>query len=115
MRIALLLLLLSATAQAAPPPNADPVLHEWFEHQYSIGKSFCCNEADGHILNETEWRTNGKGYDVNINGKWYAIPPEAMVDVRRGGPNPTGHAVVWYKIKGDDDVTIFCFAQGFEG
>ena len=48
----------------------------------------------------------GKWY-VPIDGTHYEIQPNQLLD----GPNPTGHAVVWYDGAGDH-VTIFCFAPG---
>jgi hypothetical protein len=33
---------------AAPPPNADPQRHIWFERQRSIVGTWCCNTADGY-------------------------------------------------------------------
>lgn len=100
---------------AAPPPDANPELHGWFDRQYSVKGTYCCDVSDGHILDEEDWRSVGTGYEVRINGKWLAIPPDAIRDSKRGGANPTGHAIVWYRIDVTGTVTIFCFAEGFEG
>jgi hypothetical protein len=110
-----ILLLLMSFAQAAPPPGAPGEYHEWFEKQRSIGSMPCCSVADGHILNEDEWRATGSGYEVRINDEWIPVPATAMRDIVIGGANPTGHAVVWYLITSTKDVRIYCFAQGFEG
>jgi hypothetical protein len=111
----LLFSLFAFQARSDPPPGANPAFHAWFEKQYSINGRWCCNEADGHILDDSDWRTNGSGYEVRINGNWKLIPPPAMRNTETGGPNPTGHAVVWYIIGGTGDIYIYCFAQGFEG
>ena len=80
---------------AVPPPDVgrDVALHSWFEHQHSLNGDWCCNVADGHILDETEWRASGDYYEVWINHAWRAVPATALRDPH-GGPNPTGHAVV---------------------
>jgi hypothetical protein len=106
-----LVLLLSPPAAAAPPPDADPTLHIWFERQRSVRGVLCCSIADGHILGDDEWRTNGSFYEVYIQGEWHRIQPTQLRDPA-GGPNPTGHAVVWYTVR--DRLIIYCFAPGVE-
>jgi hypothetical protein len=101
-----------AVACAAPPPNPDPVLHQWFESQHSVAGAWCCNIADGYILADQDWRHAGDHYEARIDGIWYPIPPDALRDPH-GGANPTGAAIVWY-LRADDDLRIFCFAPGFE-
>jgi hypothetical protein len=107
-----LLIAMSTAAIAAPPPNADPALHAWFEKQNNIDGFFCCSLADGHILSDDEWRSNKGIYEVRISGQWYPVSPGWVRDTA-GGPNPTGHAIVWY---GDDGygVHLYCFAPGPE-
>lgn len=99
-------------AHAAPSPDADPDLHEWFEHQHSVAGAWCCNVADGMVLADRDWRHAADQYEVRIDGQWRAIPPDALRDPH-GGPNPTGAAIVWFA-RVLDDVRIFCFAPGFE-
>jgi hypothetical protein len=101
-----------AVACAAPPPNPDPVLHQWFETQHSVVGSWCCDVADGFILADKDWHQDGDHYEVRIGGQWHPIPSEALRDPL-GGPNPTGAAIVWYRGEGAD-LRIFCFAPGFE-
>lgn len=99
----------------AAPAGADlngPV-HAWFEAQHSISGAWCCNLSDGHLLEDTDWRQDGKGYQVHIEGEWLAIPDTALRDPR-GGPNPTGKAIVWYTT-GVYGTHIYCFAPGFQG
>jgi hypothetical protein len=107
----LLFLLLMPPAAAAPPPDADPTLHTWFERQRSARGVLCCSIADGHILSDEEWRTNGAFYEVYIQGEWHRIQPAQLRDPA-GGPNPTGRAIVWYTVR--DRLIIYCFAPGVE-
>ena len=99
-------------AGAAPPPNPDPVLHQWFETQHSVAGAWCCDVADGFILSDNDWHQQGDHYEVRIGGQWHPIPADAIRDPH-GGPNPTGAAIVWYRGSGED-LRIFCFAPGFE-
>ena len=119
--IALLLAALPViTAKADPPGNIDidPALHAWFERQHNLRGGWCCNLGDGHIIEDTEWKTSESGYQVLIAGKWYKVDSDTL---RRsdGDPNPTGKAIVWYRGYGNRDgdfawVTIYCFAPGTE-
>jgi hypothetical protein len=53
---------------------------------------------------------------LRIEGDWHApesdVPATSLRDPL-GGPNPTGHAVVWWTQAGDEKV-ILCFAPGNE-
>jgi hypothetical protein len=100
------LVLLAATARADPPPGADPALHAWFERQHNINGGWCCDLGDGEILPDDAWRITATGYAVRIGDAWQDIPPHALRDTA-GGPNPTGHAILWHR-----GGIIFCFAPG---
>jgi hypothetical protein len=121
MRLLLVLGLLSAPTQAAPPPGTDldSPTHKWFHDQYSVKGVWCCDVSDGHLLDDEDWRPSGhsdekqSGYEVRISGRWLPIPSEAMRDPQ-GGPNPTHKAVVWYTIS-EVGVLIYCFAPGYMG
>lgn len=114
--------LLTSRAFGRLPPGAKPgPFHAWFEAQYNQDGQWCCNVSDGHQLNDDEWKEEKGAYWVLI-GKppvWYRIEPYMMRDVKRSGPNPTGHAIVWYTPENEGDVLkpgkIYCFAPGFEG
>jgi hypothetical protein len=108
------LMICSAVAIAAPPPGTDldSPLHAWFERQRATNGALCCSVADGHILNDDEWRATGNAYEVRIARRWYPVPDGALRDVS-GGLNPTQHAVVWYSMWGTD-LHIYCFAPGTE-
>ena len=64
------------------------------------------------IKDKKHWTKTANGYQVNILGGWKNVPPGAIRNPR-GGPNPTGHAIVWYLDYGGD-LVIYCFAPGFQ-
>lgn len=103
------------TALAAPPPGVDlnSSTHAWFEAQHSATGAWCCSQADGHILDDSDWGQDNFGYWARINGAIQQIPDSALRDPK-GGPNPTGHAIVWFT-QGDWGVRVYCFAPGWEG
>ena len=107
--------LLAAPALAALPPDADPTspLHNWFEHQFSVQGTWCCDVSDGHVLNDDEWRATADGFEVRIAGVWQPIPNDTLRDPK-GGPNPTGRAVIWFTKPNDRSPVyhIYCFAPG---
>ena len=45
---------------------------------------------------------------VPIGGTYHEVQPHQVLD----GPNPTGHAVVWYDGDGNHVTNSFCFAPG---
>ena len=100
-------------AKGAPPPGTDlnSALHAWFDRQHNVKGGWCCRLSDGHILADDEWRATGNGYQVKIDGDWFDITPNALRDPV-GGPNPTGHAIVWYLKHSGFGVSIYCFAPG---
>jgi hypothetical protein len=98
---------------AAPPPDANPRRHAWFERQYSVAGTWCCNSADGHVLDDSDWRILDQHYEVRLAGAWFVVPLDAMRDPR-GGPNMIGRAVVWYVIT-EAGLDIKCFAPGWSG
>ncbi len=107
-------------AHAAPPPGTDlnsPV-HQWFERQAGANGVSCCSMADGHLLEDGDWRMkqDGSGYEVRLVSTWHEVPKQALIDPRKD-PNPTGHAVVWYEgrwdIAGAFNPIIHCFLPGY--
>jgi hypothetical protein len=84
---------------------ADAPYQEWFAQQRDREGWSCCDHSDAHAVYDA-YIKQGKWY-VSINGAQFEIQPDQLLD----GPNPTGHAVVWYDGTGDH-VTIFCFAPG---
>lgn len=104
-------LLLSLARYDGP---VDEAIHDWFEHQTSHGGNrLCCSIADGHVLNEEQWRVRGNVYQVYIEGAWHDVPKDAMIDPGKGA-NPLGKPIVWYGYTGGEP-RIDCFAPGTMG
>ena len=78
-------------------------------------KEGCCSTADGWKPEEVEYDMKGNKYRVKIDGEWYEVPSDAVVDV----PNRFGFAVVWYYrswLNGTKpSVSIRCFIPGAGG
>lgn len=109
-RLALILALaLVPPAMAKAPASSDPDLAPWFStlHNPATG-AFCCDQADGHILSATEWRTVGGAYQVLIDTVWRDVPTVAVLDRI---DNPTGSAVAFWLGHG---ATILCFVRPSE-
>ena len=73
--------------------KAAPQVRSWFENQHNARGQSCCLDADGHPFYGA--------YIINPNGS-------VTLDLERGqrtlpaymvlpGPNPTGHAIYWFK------------------
>jgi len=121
--IPLLLVATGSLADTAVEHSTRPE-HEWFAQQYSTNGASCCGLADGHILEDEEWKNLGDHYEVKIHGKWFVIDPRQMRDVKpdnsgseplRGVPSPVGKATVWYKYYNDIQIknntpALYCFS-----
>ena len=89
----------AATALARPPTDhpLDPFISSWFKGlkhpNLNFYGGYCCDEADGRVLADDEWRTTAEGYEVQVNGDWKSVPPDAILSQT---DNPTGGAVVFY-------------------
>lgn len=78
----------------------------WFKSIRSPNGMPCCDIADGH---RTTWRGRADGgYEVQIDGQWFKVPPEAVIP---NAGNPTGDSIVWYSSYGGR-VYIRCFVPG---
>jgi hypothetical protein len=71
--------------------NADPAIRDWIQGLKNKAGQSCCETADGHPA-EYEWDIVANQYKVRIEGEWYAVPAEAVIDE----PNKLGYATVWY-------------------
>lgn len=107
--IFVLLVFLPLAAHAAAPEGGDRSLAPWFKAQRSVDGTYCCDEADGHVLPDDRVRDNpdGPGKQVMIEGEWRDVPKGAIVP---GADNPTGGIVVWW-LPGYP--VVRCFKDGF--
>ncbi len=91
--------------------DVDPAIREWVQGLKDKTGQGCCATADGHPA-EYEWDTAGNRYKVRIEGQWYDVPAEAVVDE----PNKLGYATVWYwwswELDGEKTYHIRCFLPG---
>jgi hypothetical protein len=94
--------------------NTDPEIKEWVKGLTDKSGQGCCATADGFPA-DYDWDVAGNHYKVRIEGEWYDVPPEALVE----GPNRLGHATVWYwwdwSADGKKTHHIRCFLPGPRG
>jgi hypothetical protein len=100
-----IVLLLVVTAGAHD--HSRPELDGWFKSLRSKANTPCCDGSDQTGLQDPEWERVGDKFRVLYKGKWYDVPPDAVVE----GPNKVGHAMVWPVEYGDVTV-IRCFMPG---
>jgi len=84
---------------------ADAPYRGWFAQQRDGDGWSCCDLSDAHPIYDAYIKD--RKWHVLIDGIHYEIQPQQLLK----GPNPTGHAIIWYGGSGDH-VTIFCFAPG---
>lgn len=115
LRVGVIVFLATATATAAPPPNADPSLASWFRSLTNpVAGLSCCAESDGHILRASDWRVNGDRYEIRVGDSWWLVPPESVLN---HVPNPTGGAVAFWEAHRHDTneaPKIYCFVRPVE-
>ena len=76
-----------AASDAAPPENADPALHGWFESLKQPGSGVsCCSIAD---CRPVEYRLVADGYEAYLDTRWVHVPDDKIL---HGRTNPTGRA-----------------------
>jgi hypothetical protein len=81
-------------------------LTPWFEAQHNKNGMSCCDTADGHRLDDTEWQQTADGrYSVRLKGVWTEVPPDCVLEVKR--TDPIDYAVVWIW-----QGKIICFRPG---
>lgn len=84
-----------------------PELNEWMAKLHSKGGAWCCNGDDNDPIDDVDNKAKGGGFRVKYQGKWYDVPPEAIVE----GPNKSGGPILWM-YKGWGDVKPRCFMAG---
>lgn len=100
---ALGLTIIPATLYAAPPENADPAYHDWFQGQKVPGSAIsCCDQADGRGV-EYRVSKDQSHYEVWLDPKtfsdpaigpahWAPVPNDVII---QHDLNPTGRAIAW--------------------
>jgi hypothetical protein len=127
----------SAAAQNNGQYGSDSKFAVWYSIQYSKINGWCCSIADGHrfdgvydpqldgsvILRGVIGATDSTGavidHPVDITVDVYKVlDGSAVLDstgkMIQGGPNPTGHAVLWSRdtVLMADGGNVFCFSPG---
>lgn len=97
------LLACAQLGHSQPPADADPALAPWFKSLKTPSGGSCCDLADCRTYS---YRTTGDHYEIDYDGKWLAVPPEAVL---QRYDNPTGRAVacVFYG-------EVLCFVKASE-
>lgn len=93
--------------------DIDPATKNWVRGLKDKKGESCCESADGHPA-EYEWDVGSRGYRVRIEGQWYPVPQEALIEE----PNRLGYATVWYWWEWDGGRKIHhirCFLPGAGG
>lgn len=134
--VCLLAMLLPCFARAQAPSSGAPqgtvsapgAEHLWWEcHVQPATKLTCCQESEGHVLRDNEWRAfekpdGARTYQVHVGAKWYDVPANVVInDFSHCGPDPDSThramAKIWYApTRGVDnnivDIQIYCFISG---
>ena len=97
---------LANRSDAAPPADADPALHGWFESLKQPGSGVsCCSVAD---CRPAEYRLAPNGYEALLDAKWVRVPDDKIL---HGTNNPTGHAIL---CRSPVSGSILCFVPASE-
>jgi len=95
-----------AASDAAPPENADPALHGWFESLKQPGSGVsCCSIAD---CRPVEYRLVAEGYEAYLDAKWVHVPDDRVL---HGTSDPMARAMVGGS---PSSGTILCFVPASE-
>ena len=91
---------------AAPPENADPALHGWFESLKQPGSGVsCCSIAD---CRPVEYRLVADGYEAYLDATWVRVPDDKVL---HGLSNPVARGIV---CRSPISGTILCFVPASE-
>jgi hypothetical protein len=104
---------ISAARDYGQYSDIDPAIQNWVRGLKDKNGQSCCETADGHPA-EYEWDVDTRGYRVLIEGQWYKVPPDAVIEE----PNRLGFATVWYWWEWDGGQKIHhirCFLPGAGG
>jgi hypothetical protein len=94
MRIILgIIFLVSVVMSAVAGGHNDDPNHDRFERQRNSAGKSCCQIADGHRVDDADWKSDGAGhYQVGLDGKWIPVPDAAIINPH---DRPIDYAVVW--------------------
>jgi hypothetical protein len=108
----IVLLLISASTSAEWKPEyagSTPEIRAWYSTQRNQKGEHCCDSSDAHAYFGTYRLTEDGGVELELNGELHKLPSYMVLN----GPNPTGHAVWWYRLELDLGRRVdYCFAPG---
>lgn len=81
----------SASSRDLEGKYANSPNSEWVKSRHNKQGTSCCEVADGHRLDDVDWKSDGDTYSVRIEGQWVKIPPDHVLTE----PNVIGPAMVW--------------------
>lgn len=84
---------------------------EWVSKLQSVSNVRCCDDADGEDVYWESSPTADSGYKIVLDGIWYDVPKEAIVNE----PNRIGKALVWVNKIYNGNVKSYmirCFLPG---
>lgn len=102
--LAVVIVLLTGPALAAPPVGADPdgPIAEWYQGLRDSDGHGCCSIADCRHL---PTRIGKAGFEVYAGDEWIPVPPDKIIPNKE---NPTGEPVTcWLPGRG-----VMCFIEG---
>jgi hypothetical protein len=106
---------LSIIPASAHDPNG--VYDDWFVQQRNKHGTSCCDLSHAHVLKDDDWHIRDKRYQVRVGDRWLNIEDWHLL--RRGEPNPTGKAILWFNEIGYEagglQIQLFCFTPSQEG
>lgn len=91
-------------------PDTPKWMLDWYRTLTNQKGGNCCSMADALAITTDDWEIGGIGYRVRVEGVWFDVPPEAIVN----GPNKAGTAVVW-PVTSQGITLIRCFLPGAGG
>ena len=90
-----------------------PELGDWFRSLANSQGMPCCDGSDATRIEDVDWQTicetdtSECHYQVRLEGKWWNVPPNAVVQ----SGNRVGPALVW-PVYRRDEIFIRCFLPG---
>ena len=112
MRLSLPVLMLCGLISLAQARDdgryAQSPLKNWFNSLKNQTGVPCCDTADGRRIDDADVEMKPDGYYVRVDGVWYPVPPDAVINV----PNRAGVPIVWPFVDQKGKMQIRCFIPG---